>query len=182
MRSVFSLSVCMTSLKNFLYSLCGYLSGLCIVGITLLILGQILARFFGMIIPSAEDFAGYMLAASTFLGLAYTFREGGHIRVSLVIDRLPKSWRGPQEGIVLLMALALTTFMAWYCIGMVIESWEFGDVSHGYIPVPLWIVQLPLALGSVAFALAVLDSFIMLLCGKTPTYRLAEDELNLEEI
>ncbi|MEI8632394.1 TRAP transporter small permease subunit [Vibrio sp. PP-XX7] len=45
-------------------------------------------RWFGVIIPSSDDFAGFLLAASSFLGLAYTFRAGGHIRVSLFTAHL----------------------------------------------------------------------------------------------
>jgi len=35
-------------------------------------------------IPSYSDFSGFMLAAATFLAMPYTFRSGGHIKVSLV--------------------------------------------------------------------------------------------------
>ena len=40
-------------------------------------------------IPSYADFAGFMLAAATFLAMPYTFRSAGHIRVTLITARLP---------------------------------------------------------------------------------------------
>ena len=67
----------MHSLREKLYLTSGYLAGFCLVAIMLIILAQIVGRLFGFIVPSAEDFSGYALAAATFFGLAYTFHEGG---------------------------------------------------------------------------------------------------------
>ncbi len=63
------------TMKRALYLLSGGLSGFFIVLIMLIILAQIIGRMAGFIVPSAEDFSGYALAASTFFGLAYTFHE-----------------------------------------------------------------------------------------------------------
>jgi TRAP-type C4-dicarboxylate transport system permease small subunit len=172
----------MNSFKEKCYQCSGLLSGLGIVIITLLLLAQIIGRLFGFIVPSAGDFAGYALAASTFLGLAYTFREGGHIRVTLVIQRFSPVPRKIQEAVILTLSLALLCFLSYACSSMVYESYIYDDVSYGYIPVPLWIPQLPMAVGIIALNLAVLDAWIMALRGKTPTYSQHEDALALEEI
>ena len=137
----------MNTFKHTLYMLSGYSSGLCIVLMMLIILAQVVGRFFGFIVPSAEDFSGYALAASTFFGLAYAFREGGHIRVTLVIQRLPERVQHYQETFILIFAFLLVTFMSFYCAHMVWESYDFEEVTHGYIPIPLWIPQVPVALG-----------------------------------
>lgn len=170
------------SIKTKLYLLSGWLSGACIVLITLLLLAQIIGRLLGYIVPSAQDFAGYALCASTFLGLAYTFREGGHIRVTLMIQRFSPLPRRIQEISVLSLSLILLGYFSYSCVSMVYESYAYGDVSYGYIPVPLWIPQLPLAIGMIALTLAVFDAWQMAVRGQTPTYSQHEDELNLEEI
>lgn len=172
----------MSQLKEKLYQCSGLLSGLCIVIITLLLLAQIVGRLFGFIVPSAEDFAGYALAASTFLGLAYTFREGGHIRVTLLIQRFSPKPRKIQEGIILALSFALLCYLSYACGYMVYESYIFNEVSHGYIPIPLWIPQIPVAVGVIALNLAILDALVALLKGKQPTYSEQEDALSLEEI
>ncbi|MBA4503022.1 TRAP transporter small permease [Marinobacterium marinum] len=172
----------MSALKENLYLTSGYLSGACIIAIMVLVLAQIVGRFFGFIIPSAEDFAGYSLAASIFFGLAYTFRDGGHIRVTLAIQHLPRPLRRVQELAVLLIGLVLSGFMAWYSWFMVWESFVFEEMTHGYIALPLWMPQVPLGLGTTAFTLAVLDALIDALRGKMPAYIGAEDEINLEEV
>ncbi|GAB3487593.1 TRAP transporter small permease [Marinomonas epiphytica] len=172
----------MSSIKEKCYQCSGLLSGFFIVAITLLLLAQILGRMIGFIVPSAEDFAGYALAASTFLGLAYTFREGGHIRVTLVIQRFSSTSRRIQEGAILLLSFALLCFISYSCIYMVYESYIYEEVSYGYIPVPLWIPQVPVAVGAIALNLAVLDALISVFQGKQPSYSQHEDALSLEEI
>ncbi|CCN82941.1 putative TRAP-type C4-dicarboxylate transport system, small permease component [Vibrio nigripulchritudo SFn27] len=166
----------MNTFKHTLYMLSGYSSGLCIVLMMLIILAQVIGRMFGFIVPSAEDFSGYALAASTFFGLAYAFREGGHIRVTLVIQRLPASVQKYQETAILIFAFLLVTFMSFYCAHMVWESYDFEEVTHGYIPIPLWIPQVPVAIGMIGLNLAVLDNLIIALKGGTPTYKAHEGE------
>jgi TRAP-type C4-dicarboxylate transport system permease small subunit len=90
----------MRSMLDRIYTLSGALSGALILGITLIIMAQIVGRWFGIVIPSTDDFSGFMLAASSFLGLAYTLKTGGHIRVSLIIQRLPARYRKLQEFFV----------------------------------------------------------------------------------
>jgi len=171
----------MNSIRECFYLSSGYGAGICIILIMLIILAQIVGRMLGFIVPSAEDFSGYCLAAATFLGLAYTFRTGGHIRVTLLIHRLPEKAARVAEALVLLLALGLTSFMSFYSIHLIWESYVFNDVSYGYIPIPLWIPQIPLGVGCVALNIAVLDDFIGMLRGRDPSYLAHEDELKLEE-
>ena len=160
----------MRNILNKLYVGAGMLAGVCIVLITLMILIQIVGRWFGIIIPSTEDFSGYLLAAASFLALAYTFREGGHIRVTLLIHRFSS---GLQRKLMI-AALALFTLMmaygAYHLSYLVYESWDFHELSQGYIAIPLWIPQLPIALGAILFFIALLDDLLGSLRGKTPSF------------
>lgn len=172
----------MRSLLDKLYLASGYLSGFCIVLITLIITAQIVGRVFGFIVPSAEDFSGFALAAATFFGLAYTFREGGHIRVTLVIQHWTRGSRYIQELLVLIFGLLLVSFMSFYSVHMVWESYIFEEVSSGYIAIPIWIPQVPVALGILALNIAILDDVISVLKRKVPSYKAHEGEIHLEEI
>ncbi|MEH6650305.1 MAG: TRAP transporter small permease [Motiliproteus sp.] len=172
----------MRSLLDKLYLASGYLSGFCIVLITLIITAQIVGRLFGFIVPSAEDFSGYALAASTFFGLAYTFRQGGHIRVTLVIQHWTRGSRYIQELMVLIFGLLLVGFMSFYAVHMVWESYIFEEVSSGYVSVPIWMPQVPVALGILMLNIAILDDVIAMLRRHTPSYKAHEGEIHLEEI
>src|SRR3546814_9328734 len=63
-----------------LYLAAGALAGLCLIAIGILVLLSIVTRLLGIYVAGLTDYAGYAMAASTFLALAYTFSCGGHIR------------------------------------------------------------------------------------------------------
>ncbi|WP_299874483.1 TRAP transporter small permease [uncultured Cocleimonas sp.] len=146
------------------------LAGLFIILITIMILAQIVGRWFDIIIPSTEDFAGFFLAAATFLALAYTFRMGGHIRITILVHLL----KGKVSRFALTAALSVFILMiaygVYYTAAFVYESWSFEELSQGYIAVPLWIPQLGMVIGLLVFLIALIDDLVLLISGGTPTF------------
>jgi len=171
----------MKALRHYFYLASGILSGACLVTMTLLILAQIVARMFGVIIPSSEDFAGWLLSATIFFGLAYTFNGGGHIRVTILLSRLSGATLRIAEFLNLSAGLLISGYMAYWVSYTAYESYIYHDVTDTYLAVPLWLVQLPMALGSLFFALAVADSFIAALKNQTPGYACHETEMSIAE-
>src|SRR5688572_8563164 len=86
-----------------LYLIAGYLAGLFLIAIFLLMLALSFGREVGINVPAGDDFAAWCMAAMAFLGLAYTFKTGEIIRVGLVLDRL----RGRARWAVELVCLAI---------------------------------------------------------------------------
>ena len=171
----------MDKIRKYFYFSSAFLSGASLVIMTVLILAQIGARFIGAVIPSSEDFAGWLLSATIFFGLAYTFQEGGHIRVTMLLTRLSPEARRRQEFANMICGLLISGYLAFYTIHTVYESYDFEDVTDTYLAVPLWMVQLPMAVGSLYLFIAMLDSFRVMLTGETPHYMLSEDELSSAE-
>ena len=155
---------------NKLYLGSGFLAGACIVLITVMILSQIVGRWFGLIIPSTEDFSGFFLAAATFLALPYTFRTGGHIRVTILVNLLKGKTQRFALAFALLVFICLIAYGSYYSVLFVLESFSFKEVSQGYIPVPLWIPQSFMALGLIIFLIALIDDFLLVVSGKTPIF------------
>lgn len=145
-----------------------WVSAFTILAIAILISAQIClnvgTRVFGLplpsTIPSYADFSGFMLAAATFLAMPYTFRSGGHIKVSLVTARLPAKAQHVTEVISLGLASALTAFAVYYIWALVGESIHYGDVSNGTVPIPLWIPQTAMGIGMSLLAVAIVDSLV----------------------
>ena len=160
----------MRKLLDRAYDGAGYLAGICIVIITLMILVQIVARWFGVIVPSTEDFSGYLLAATSFLALAHTFRHGGHIRVTLLVHRLSPGWQRALVYFALIVITIITGYGAYHLSYLVYESWIFEELSQGYIAIPLWIPQVPIALGAILFFIALADDLILSLRGGSPAF------------
>ena len=132
----------------------------------LLILAQIVARGFGLLIPSSEDFAGWLLAAIIFFGLAYTFQQGGHIKMTLVLHRVKPALKWYLHVINSVAALLLVGFFFYYAVATVYEAYYYSDVTDTYIVLPLWILQLPMALGVLFLWLAIFDDFIIFMQNK----------------
>ncbi len=160
----------MRKILNGCYTACGVVSGLALVGIVAFVLIQIVARPLGLVVSWSAEFAGYAMAASSFMGLAYTLNTGGHIRVNLLADRLPTSWQRWLERLCLVMASGIVGFFAWYCVAMTYDSYQFNEMGQGIIAVPLWIPQLWMALGVACLWLALVDNLVTPLMNETTQY------------
>jgi len=156
---------------TFLAAICGIV--LLQVGANLIdkLAGWVGGEPLGLLVPSYAEFTGYFLASASFLALPYTFREGGHIRVSLLIQHVSGGPRRAIELWCLAASAALTGYFTWFLIALVLESFEFGDVSPGMVPVALWIPQSGMALGLVILTIALVDDFIVVLRGGQPSYQ-----------
>lgn len=153
-----------------LYLLSGWLSATFIALIFLLVLcqvslnaidrisGLLMGSAIGLTIPSYADFTGFFLAAASFLALAYTLRQGEHIRVTLFLSRCSDRVRRWFEVWCLTVTSAVTLYFSWYSLLLVRESYNYHDLSPGMIAVPLWIPQLAMFLGLLVLAIALLDS------------------------
>jgi len=159
---------------DWLYTGSGILAGVFLVLIAVLSLAQISGRLLGFAAYSFDDFAGFCMAASSFLGLAHTYRRNEHIRVALLVDLFSGGKRRLLETLCLAASTFLIGFFAWYAIDMAWTSYAINDVSQGLVPVPLWVPQSGMALGLLIMSIALLDDLIIVLARGTPSYLVAE--------
>ncbi|NJN47060.1 MAG: TRAP transporter small permease [Candidatus Competibacteraceae bacterium] len=150
----------MQRLLGCLYRCCEMLAALFMVTIAVLILAQTIGRQLGLVVPDANEMAGYSFAALTFLALAPTFRAGAHIRVSLLITRLPAKLRFGFELWALTAGLGLVLYATWWIIDLAIGSFRYHDVSPGVVAFPLWIPQAAMAFGLIVMSLCLLETLI----------------------
>ena len=158
------------SILDGLYRLTGYLAGVFLVVIFLLMLGLSVGREIGVNIPAADDFASWCMAALAFLALAHTFKSGEMIRVGLVLERLRGRTRRAVEIACLLIGAAFIGFFAWHAARMTYDSWRFNDMAQGVLAIPLWIPQLGYAVGLAVLFIAFLDELARVLAGHAPSY------------
>jgi TRAP-type C4-dicarboxylate transport system permease small subunit len=164
-----------------LYLFSGYLAGLFLIAIFVLMMVLSAGRPLGINIPAGDDFISWCMAATAFLGLAHTFRHGEMIRVGLLIDRLGENVRHYVETAALLIGACFIGFFAWHASVMTWQSWKFSDISQGVIAVPLWIPQLGFSSGLVILFIAFVDEFFHVVRGNAPRYELPKAE-TAEEI
>ena len=161
-----------------LYLASGVLAGFFLMCIAVTVIAQIVGRYFAFTVDATE-LSGYCLAASSFLGLAYTLRHGAHIRVNLMIGLAKGRIRQGIEILVVAGSAVLVGFFAWQAALMAIESYDFGDISPGLIRAPLWIPQLGMVFGLSILTIALIDELFGLVRGLPPTYEVnAPDPLS----
>ena len=131
-----------------IYKISGYLAALFLILIAIFILLGVFSRIFGFYIRGLSEYSGYCMASSTFFALAYTFGEGGHIRITLFLEKLNKKFRKIFEIWCLLVASIFSGYLAFYFIKMLITSYKFKERSEGADEILIWIPQLPLGIGS----------------------------------
>lgn len=171
-----------------LYRVSGVLAASFLVAICTIVLAQVgsnvidkfagwlFGEVIGLLVPSYREFAGFFLASATFLALTHTLRVGGHIRVSLLIQHLPRRRRRWIELWCLALATLLVGYFSFFTVNMVVEAVHFGDLSYGILPIKLWIPQSAMALGLIVFTVALADEFVSVLRGREASYQASEDE------
>lgn len=145
-----------------IYDAAGYVAAACLVGLLIVIVTQMVARWSSMAFPGSSEYAGYLMASASFLGFAHALNSGSHIRVSLLLSALGKN-RFWGEVWCMIIAVAATGYLAYYAVKMVYWSRKLHDISQGQDATSLWIVQIPMAVGAVLLFIAFVDNFISLL-------------------
>ena len=185
----------MRRLLDGLYLTSGGLAAACLAASCMIVILQVGANLLSdlsgwmwdtpitLAVPSYAHLAGYAFAAASFLGLGYTFRTDGHIRVSLLIRSVSSRRRIWLEAWCLGVACLISLFLSWSAIAYVVESAYFGDVSPGMIAVPLWIPQSAMALGCVVLSIAVIDRAVefAITARSTAAVSLADDRFSTPE-
>ena len=149
-----------------LYRLSGYIAAIFLILVAIFILTGIASRIFGFYIRGLAEYSGYCMAAASFLALAYTFGEKGHIRITLFLEKSNKTIRRYLEIWCLSIATFFSGFLSFYFLKMLIISFNFQERSEGADEILIWIPQVPVALCSTIFFICVLHNFILLILKK----------------
>ena len=136
------------------------------VGILAMVLASVVGRLAGFNLRGSDAYAGYCMAAASFLALAHTLKRGEHIRVTLFLDRFGGRLRRPLEIWCHVAGTFFCGVLAWYSVHLVMQSREFNDISQGNDATPLWIPQIGMALGAVVLLVAMADDLVRVLRGK----------------
>jgi len=141
--------------------LSGHLQAWLIFGLMVMLLIEVLTRYLlKSPLSLAEELGGYMLVAITFMGLAYTWKERGHVRVELLISRFPEKVRQQIRFITLIAATIFTIPLIKACYDLLLDSKLFAARSGGWLRTPLIYPQTILLIGSVLLFLQLLAEII----------------------
>ena len=174
-----------------LYKAALWASALCLVTIALMVGAQLAGRLLDgalallhlprtdFVILSLAEISGYLLASASFLALAGTLKAGAHIRVTMVLGVLGERARRLLETWAFALTTGVAGYMTWQIASFAFVSYQYGDVSAGVLPVPLWIPQSAMALGASILTIALVDELVTVIHYGRPTFRTAEDAITL---
>jgi TRAP-type C4-dicarboxylate transport system permease small subunit len=125
-----------------LATLMAYLAGWNYVACALFITGDIVGRnLFGVSSSATVEVTGYMLACGISWALAHTLARRAHIRVDVLLGRLPARWRAPLHLFSLMLLTGFAAFCAWAAWSLWDESALFDAHDNSALRVPLVIPQ-----------------------------------------
>lgn len=100
-----------------------------------------------------EEFTEYWLVMICFFPLAYTLRTQGHIKIDILIKRLPDKIRNIVGIITGFLALAILCYLFWYATDWVVYGIKVEVRSRFLSNVILWPFFLLIPIGLFFFIL-----------------------------
>jgi TRAP-type C4-dicarboxylate transport system permease small subunit len=103
-----------------------YAAVLAAAGMMLLTSADALSRYLlnRPILGAYELTEKYLMVAAVFLGLSYAYRGGAFIRVTFLVDRLPRGWKLLADHVAHLLSLA-------YCLIFVVATGQQAWLALG---------------------------------------------------
>jgi TRAP-type C4-dicarboxylate transport system permease small subunit len=169
-RAIAAASFCRRAVAR-LGTLMGYAAGwgfiLCAAFITFDVIAR---RFFGFSSQATTELTGYALAFGIAWALAHALTARAHIRIDVLINRLPDALRYPMHIVSLLALAVFIGFIAKGAYELVDESVLFRATDISVLRTPLWIPQGLWAFGIGVFLLLIIlllvENILLVLAGR----------------
>jgi TRAP-type C4-dicarboxylate transport system permease small subunit len=133
-----SLSTISGVIQRITRSLC-YAGMFLLIPMMLITAGDVIGRsIWDKPIPGTLELSSYMLAVFILMGVAYTHQVKGHVRVSMLLSRLPERVEDVLDVVTTLLSLFIIAILAW-------QGWVVG-IDERTVSDMLRIPQLPFRL------------------------------------
>ncbi len=134
----------------------------------------VLRSGFGISLPIAVEYSGYLLVLVLFLGSGWTLTHAGHIRVTLLSEVVSDSIVRLLDILCSVIALLISSTLTVALIDYAYGTWVRGTVSYYSSETPLAYPQALLAVGPAVLTLALVARILRLLTGRLPEVKTAE--------
>ena len=130
----------------------------------ILILSEVVMRtFFGSSTEVSGEYSGYALAALIYLGLGFSFREGAHIRITFLRERLGRNSYFILELLCTAFAMVLSGMSCIFIWEMVLTSKARNLVAYTPAETPLYIPQALILAGMIILTLQIIAQLASLI-------------------
>lgn len=137
-----------------------FIANLCLIAMLLIIFVNVIFRYV-ILRPLywGDEIMTYLMIIMVYAGFGFMLTEGGHVRMTLLFNRLPSKVQNLLWIIVSLIGTVYTTFLVYAVILLVLDTLQIGAISMiTRWPIAPW--QILIALGLFSLLLAFLMLFI----------------------
>jgi TRAP-type C4-dicarboxylate transport system permease small subunit len=159
-----------------LYLASGAIGAVFVLLICVLMIAQTILREFQVRTGAVNDVVAWFCAGASFFAMAHAFKHGDFVRVTLLLENVSEGVRRVLEIGCLVVGAVCVGYLAFWANKFTYDSWAFGEVAQGLLPIPIWIPQASFALGSLLLFVAVVDELVIVLRGSRPSYVVAIEE------
>jgi TRAP-type C4-dicarboxylate transport system permease small subunit len=111
-------------------------------------------RAFGLgSLPWLIELTEYLIYAGTFIAAPWVLRQGGHVRVDILLVSLPKPLASRLEQFVNVLGLCVSIVMTYYGARAVANAYVANMVQFKTWAVAEWILLLPIPISCTLLAL-----------------------------
>jgi C4-dicarboxylate transporter DctQ subunit len=132
----------------------GYLSGWLVPLMMMLVVADVFMRYvMHRPLMVSDELSAYMLVALAFLGFAYTWREGGHVRVEVLVSRFSPRVQDRVRLVGLILTFVFMLEMNRSAFKMIVYAYQMKMRSSTWMMFPLFWPQLTIFVGFVLLTL-----------------------------
>ena len=132
----------------FLTNLGLWTSGVAVIVMVFLITLEVAGRkLFGFSTLVADEFSGYLLVVTTFMGAAYTLKTKGFTRMEVIYNRFKGRGRWIIDLVFSLVSLIFLIIVGYWLWVHITSSYRSGLTSISILQTPLFIPQLFMGIG-----------------------------------
>ncbi len=133
---------------------CGLLSGIALLMMMVMGAADVIGTNLDLVgiqsrpIPAAFEFMATMMVVTVFLATSLGQARRNHIRVEVLVNRLPPAGRKFFELLQHLLSAGMWGLIAWYGWKAGVHSVSVGEYAPGLIKFPVWPARLILGFGA----------------------------------
>lgn len=106
------------------------------------------------------EVSGYLVAGVLFMSMAKIYREGGHVSMSILTDKVSPKVHKICTVLAHLCVLVFAIILFWTTLEMTNLSYSFNWKSSTILAVPLYIPQALMPIGSMVFIIEIVNKLL----------------------
>jgi len=137
-----------------------WMAAAALLAVVVIVCANVMGRgFFGTPVKGTVDIVGLLGAVIIGWAIAYTQSLKGHIRIDLLVQRLPPRLQCIVDSVIDLISLALFGLISWQTILFTDANFEVGELSE-VLRLPITLFSAVVATGCLALTLVLLLDLI----------------------